>query len=232
MSGRSPQLTIPLRLNELCDFANFHTGANTEVVTRLKQFDADTGFSGVWLWGPTGRGCSHLLQAACQRLEAAGRRALYLPLAELPQDPELLAGMADADLLAVDDIQTWLGSRDTEVALMALYQALLAGGRHLLVAAADTPQRLHFELPDLASRCRALEVFEVRPLDEAGLRVALGAAARRKGLTLEEAVLDFWLHRVSRNLCDLLSDLELLDDAALVEQRRVTIPLIKDVLKL
>ena len=62
--------------------------------------------------------------------------------------------------------------------------------------------------------------------------VGFGAAARRKGLTLEEAVLDFWLHRVSRNLCDLLSDLELLDDAALVEQRRVTIPLIKDVLKL
>ena len=57
-------------------------------------------------------------------------------------------------------------------------------------------------------------------------------ACRRKGLILEESVLDFWMHRSSRHLPDLLEQLEVLDVAALAAQRRLTIPLIKEVLEI
>lgn len=232
MSDRLRQLTIPLRLNELCDFDNFHAGRNSELVNRLEGLPAAKGFTGLFLWGPKGRGCSHLLQAACQRFTAADRRSVYLPLADLPREPELLAGLESADLVAVDDLQRWLGSADTEGALMGLYQGLLGGGRRLLVASAAAPVKLDFTLADLASRMRALEVFEVQALDDDGLRAVLAVMARRKGLTLDESVLDFWLHRSSRRLPDLLVQLEALDLAALAAQRRLTIPLLKEVLEL
>lgn len=232
MSDRLRQLTIPLRLNELCDFRNFHAGRNRELVSRLENLPSAGGFSGLFLWGPGGRGCSHLLQATCHRFTAAGRRSVYLPLADLPREPELLDGLEAADLVAVDDLPRWLGSAETESALMALYQALLGSGRRLLVAAAGPPAKLNFALADLASRMRGLEVFEVQALDDAGLREVLAVVARRKGLTLDEPVLDFWLHRSSRRLPDLLEQLEALDLAALAAQRRLTIPLLKEVLAL
>ncbi|MCB1686277.1 MAG: DnaA regulatory inactivator Hda [Pseudomonadales bacterium] len=232
MSDQLRQLTIPLRLNALCDFENFHAGRNAELVNRLENLTAAGVFSGLFLWGQKGRGCSHLLQATCHRFTAAGRRSAYLPLADLPRDPDLLSGLEDADLVAVDDLQTWLGSVARESALMALYQGLLASGRRLLVASAAAPTKLDFALADLASRMRGLEVFEVQPLDDDGLRDVLTLVARRKGLTLDEAVLDFWLHRSSRHLPDLLEQLEALDLAALAAQRRLTIPLLKAVLEL
>jgi len=232
VNDRSRQLTIPLRLNELCDFQNFQSGRNGELVNRLQDLASGDGFAGLFLWGPKGRGCSHLLQATCQRVTAAGRRSVYLPMGDLPLEPELLDGAEHADLVAVDDVQAWLGSRDSEAAVMALYQTLLGRGRRLLVASAAAPPRLHFELPDLASRMRGLEVFEVQPLDDDGIRAALSVAALRKGLILEASVLDFWMHRSSRHLPDLLEQLEALDIAALAAQRRLTIPLLKEVLEL
>ena len=232
MSDHSRQLTIPLRLNELCDFRNFQTGRNNELVSRLQDLASGNGFAGLFLWGPKGRGCSHLLQAACQRVTAAGRHSVYLPMADLPREPDLLGGMEDAHLVAIDDVQAWLGSPDTEAAVMALYQALLGGGRRLLVASTAAPAQLHFDLPDLASRMRALEVFEVQPLQDEGIRAALAEASLRKGLILEASVLDFWMRRSSRHLPDLLEQLEVLDVAALAAQRRLTIPLLKEVLEL
>lgn len=231
MSGPGAQLTMALGVNELCVFENFHAGRNSEVVTRLERLIDEARFAGVWLWGPKGRGASHLLQAVCQRGAAHGLRAHYLPLAALPADRELLDGLAAADLLAIDDLERWVGNLDLETALMALYQALLVGARRLVIAADAPPVRLDFLLPDLASRLRALEVHEVRPLDDQGLREVLRAAAQRRGLVLEPAVLDYWLFRAVRELPVLLADLERLDGAALAAQRRVTIPLVKAVLK-
>ena len=68
--------------------------------------------------------------------------------------------------------------------------------------------------------------------DDEGLRAILSAAAHRRGLELTEAVLDYWLHRAVRSLPALLAQLERLDAQALVEQRAITIPLIKEVLEL
>jgi len=231
VSDRLLQLTIPLHQQELNDFSNFHTGRNEELLARLGALCVNGGSPGLWLWGPPGRGRSHLLQASCQAVEAAGGRALYLPLATLPRDPQILEGL-HGDLLALDDVDAWLTEERFESPLMALYQEQVQNSGHLLLSSTTSAQRTMFSLADLASRLRALPGYEVLSPDDDGLREILSKAARRQGLLLAPGVLNFWLHRSVRSLPVLLDQLAELDARALAEQRRVTIPLIKEVLAL
>jgi DnaA family protein len=227
VTERPGQLTIPLRFEGLNRFENFHAARNLELVHRLLRLAEDPGR--LWLWGRAGRGRSHLLEAACERMSAGGGRAVYLPLALLPPDPALL-DQPEADLVALDDVDGWIGVREREAALMHLYQELTGRGSSLLVTAGQAPGGLTFDLPDLASRLRSLEVFEVQAPDEDDLRRILVERAGRRGMELAPAVLDFWLHRSRRDLPALLDQLDRLDARALEEQRRVTIPLLKEVL--
>ena len=231
MTDRGGQLAFPLKLEGLKHFDNFHTGANMELVARLEALVAAAGTLGYWLWGQAGRGRSHLLQASCQHAEHRGYRAIYVPLELLPLDPLVLDGL-EADLFAVDDVDVWLGDEVLETNLMALYQRCLETGARLLLSAEVSAQRSDFALADLASRLRALAGFEVLAPDDEGLKVVLAGAAARQGLELTPGVLDYWLHRSARSLPTLLDQLETLDARALAEQRRVTIPLIKEVLAL
>lgn len=229
MSRRGDQLTIPLKLEALNRFDNFHPGRNLEAVTSLQTLAGNASEVGYWLWGERGRGRSHLLQAACQAAGAAGRRALYLPLSLLPRNPMILENL-HAHLVALDDVDTWLGDRSLESEIMSLYQAALANGSHLVVSAACSAQQASFTLADFGSRMRALTSYEILPPDDEGLRGIIGDAARQRGLSLTRNVLDYWLNRSVRELIVLLEELERLDARALTEQRRITIPLIKEVL--
>ncbi len=229
--SRPRQLPMALKREVERAFETFDVGANGEVVASLKGLAQRGSAPGLWLWGSAGSGRSHLLQASCQLADSAGRSALYLPLAMLPPAPAAVE-IPHRDLVAVDDVDVWLGHRELEVALMSLYERQRQDDGQVLIAATAGARGLDFALADLASRCRALPSFALLPPDDDGLRRILRSSAARQGLELDEAVLDFWLHRVDRSLPLLLGELERLDEAALVDQRRITIPLIKDVLGL
>lgn len=225
----SAQLTLPMEINQLCDFASFECGANGEAVAGLKLLAAGRAGTGVWLWGEHGSGRSHLLQAVCAEASRHGRTALYLPLAQVTRDPAVLDGL-EGGVVALDDIEHWLGDAELEAALVGLYQRQLDCAGSLLAAAGTTAARLEFSVADLASRLRALASYHLQPLDDAGLRNVLRSRARRLGLELGAATADFWLNRSRRSLPLLLAELERVDQAALASQRRLTIPLLKEVL--
>ncbi len=223
------QLTLSFPLKARCHFETFEVGANVELVQRLEALVVEAGFQGCFLAGAPGVGRTHLLQAACHRFSAPGG-AVYLPLREV--NPALLDGLDSRGLVAVDDLDAWLGDREAEAALLALYQGLLGRGGRLLVSAPEPARRLQFHLADLASRLRGLPAYLVHGLDDAGKARVLTRLAAARGLTLSPAVLDFWLSRSGRDMAALLEQFERLDQAALSARRRVTVPLLKDVLGL
>jgi DnaA family protein len=73
-------------------------------------------------------------------------------------------------------------------------------------------------------------VFGLKPLDEVERRTVLRQAAQARGLALSDEVMDFMLHRFSRDLASLMELLTLLDGYALQTQRAITIPLIKSMM--
>lgn len=228
MSG---QLAFKFPLRARSRFEDFEVGGNAELVSRLKVLgDPGEGFRGLFVYGAAGSGRTHLLQAACQQ-RAVGR-AIYLPLAEPDVTPALLEGLEALTLVALDDVDAWVGRSDAESALLALYQGLHAAGGALLVSAARPAGMLACGYADLASRLRGLPSYAVWEPDDAGRARVLARSARQRGLELAPAVLDFWLARSTRNLTTLLGQLDQLDEAALAAQRRVTVPLLKQVLGL
>lgn len=234
MSRRGTQLALRFPLSNRARFDRFVVGENAELVRRLEELAERPGFAGCFLHGAAGSGRSHLLQAACHRHGAHGRPsgAIYLPLAEGSIGAESLDGLDGLDLVALDDIDGWLGRPEAERALLALYQGLQSSGGRLLISAAASPAALQFHFADLASRLRGLPTYQVRPLDDAGKIELLKRLAAERGLELGQAVVDFWLARSGRDLPSLLEELDRLDQAALAAQRRLTVPLVKEVLGL
>jgi DnaA-homolog protein len=225
------QLALRFPLSERARFDDFLPDGNAELVRRLHELDDGApGFHGYLLYGAAGSGRSHLLQAACHAHGASG--AMYLPLRDPLMTPGVLEGLEALHLVALDDIDAWLGDEAGERALLALYQGLLAAGGRLLVSCAQPPAQLACRFADLCSRLRSMAAYQVRPLDDAGRARLLTRLAARRGLDIAAPVLDFWLTRGPRDLPALLADLDRLDEGAMAAQRRLTVPLVKQVLKL
>jgi DnaA family protein len=89
---------------------------------------------------------------------------------------------------------------------------------------------MDWALPDLASRCAAGAVFQLRMLEECEQQAALQLRAKLRGFELPDETLQWLQRRFPRDMGSLYELLDTLDEAALVAQRRLTIPFIREVL--
>jgi DnaA-homolog protein len=224
------QLPLGVRLPDRAVFASFLPARNTEALEHARRVAAGE-FAGLtWLCGPPGVGKTHLLQAICSA--ASERvRAGYVPLAEFAAlGIEVLEGLPQLECLCMDDLDAVVGRLEWERAIFALQRELQDGGGRLVLAASAPPALLRWALPDLASRCAAGAVLQLRPLDESEQQAALRLRARVRGLELPEETLQWLQRRFPRDMRSLYELLDTLDEAALAAQRRITIPFIREVL--
>lgn len=190
------------------------------------------GTRGDWLLlsGPPGSGKTHLLIAACAEAGEQGRDARYLPLRKAGDVEAMLAGAEAAALVALDDLDAVLGSRAGEVALFDFHNRARSAGCTLLYAAAAPASALPCVLPDLRSRLAQCTQLALALPDEAMRRELLRRRAARRGLSLDEDVLEFLFRRVGRDLPTLSALLDRIDRESLASQRRVTIPFLRTLL--
>lgn len=225
----TPQLPLALRTPPDQRFDAFHGQA----AVRDAVSAAARGESGDWLYlsGASGSGKTHLLLAACAEAAASGRRAAYLPLVAFAgRLAEALAAQEGAGLLCLDGLEAIAGQRDDEEALFHFHNRARASGAVVLYAARGNPAALGLVLPDLVTRLGQCVRLVIEPLDEAGRREVLRQRAARRGLELDDAVLDYLLRRVDRDLASLTVLLDRLDKASLAAKRRITIPFLRDLL--
>lgn len=186
----------------------------------------------VWLWGPESSGRTHLLEAAAGGAAKAGETVAFLALGDpaLP-GPAMLGGLAEnATLVCLDDVEGIAGRHDWEEALFHFFNAQADSGGRLLVSAAAPPRATPFCLPDLASRLSLCLTVALPDMDDEARLEVLRFRAARRGLELPESTGHYLLSRVSRRLGDLVQLLDRLDRVALVQQRRLTIPFVRQVL--
>jgi DnaA family protein len=224
------QLPLGLRLADRAVFDTFWPQGNEQLLAHLKDVARGAANGVTWLAGPHATGKSHLLQATCA-LAPASRRCGFFPLTRLAAlGPGALEGLPRLDLLCLDDVQLAAGNADWERALFGLYRELEESGGALVAAAPEAPALIRWELPDLASRFAAAVIHALRPLDEAAQRDALMLRAKVRGFELPEDVARWLQRRYPRDMGTLYQLLDTLDSAALVAQRRLTLPFIRSVL--
>lgn len=225
------QLPLGVRIPDRAVFATFLPAANAEAVQHLHRVARGETRGITWLCGPRGTGKSHLLQAICVEASAASP-AGYFPLAQLlPLGAGVLEGLPNLDCICCDDLERVAGRSDWERALFNLFREIEERGARLVASAAAPPALLPWALPDLGSRFAASAIFQLRPLDETSQIAALQQHAQVRGFELPEDTARWLQRRYPRDMRSLHQLLDTLDEAALVAQRRLTIPFIRDVLR-
>ncbi|MGD9603004.1 MAG: DnaA regulatory inactivator Hda [Gammaproteobacteria bacterium] len=232
MSG-STQLTLGLFSAPRATFTDYRGTSNLIAKRALAAWAVASGPWCVGLWGSRGTGRSHLLQAAIRVAHEAGRRAMYLPLAELrSHGAGILDGLAQMHALALDDLDLVAGDGAWEKALFTLYNDCHAAGASLAFAVRAAPANAGFALPDLTSRLTSALVFQlVDPLDGEKQQV-LQEVADARGMELPEAVAGFLIRRLPRDMHALMAALDVLDRESLRASRALTIPFVRDTLRL
>jgi DnaA family protein len=219
------QLALGVRLRAEAVFDSFWPGPNGEIVAALRAPSTTP----LWLWGAAGSGKTHLLQAVCA---AAGESAAYFPLARsLALPPEALAGFERSGVLCIDDADAVAGDLAWERALFRVFNEAAELRTRLIFAAAAPPRQPEWRLEDWRSRAAASVVYQLRELDDAGRIEALRLRAAQRGLQLPYETSEYLLKRMPRDLRSLFEVLDLLDEASLAAQRRLTIPFIRDALE-
>ena len=87
-------------------------------------------------------------------------------------------------------------------------------------------------MPDLLSRIKRMEFMILREVQNDQLEQALGFVSKKLDIKIEKAELDFLLKHQTRKFSILVENLLSLDQQAASLKRRITIPLIKETLKL
>jgi len=171
------------------------------------------------VWGETGSGKSHLLQACVRAAQDAQQSAIYAQ-GKVPQS---------AALVAVDDVEALDDA--AQIGLFDLYNQMRDSGGMLMVSGKESP--LHLKLrDDLRTRLGWGLVYQLHGLSDDEKAHALMQHALLRGFVLPAEVTQYLLRHGQRDLPSLMALLEALDEHSLRLHRAPSVPLLKEVMQL
>jgi len=209
------QLLLDIRLAARPTLDNFIPGPNRELLDQLKKWlQGETAETALYIWGPPGSGKTHLLNALAT--ETGGQ--LWDGAADIvPETP----------LIAVDDVET-LGE-SAQVAVFDAYNRARAAGQRFVAAGENAPAALRLR-EDLRTRLGWGLIYRLQRLSDTDMQDALVKHAYDLGFEMDPAIAAWLLTRKSRDLGHLLQIVEALDRYSLETKRRITLPLLKEIL--
>ena len=225
----SAQLPLALGGWREPEFESFWDEVDPLPLAHTRELAARPGSARVLLTGAADSGKTHLLIAACESARNAGHSVLYLPLKHL--DASALAGPLQADLIAIDDADRAYADSARSEALFALINRQHDRNAALLIAARSGPEHTPLVLPDLASRLAQAQRLRLTEHGDDARKAILMFRAARAGIPLDPAAADYLLRHSARNLSSLMQKLAQLDRESLARGRRITVPLLREILE-
>ena len=222
------QLPLGFRFADEISFETFQAGNNAELIEALKSLGlpGSAGFN--FLWGASGSGKSHLLQAAVRLVAQQQKPVAYVPLISLDGlNPIILQGLEQMALVCIDDIQVIAGNKEWEEAMFYCFNHCHEQNTPLVITSNVLPQQAGFTLKDLESRLSWGVTFHLHEMNDEQKKCALQVRAEARGMQLADDVCQFLITRHSRHTSDLFQLLDELDKASLAAQRKLTIPFVR-----
>lgn len=210
------QLLLDIKPAAAPTLLNFIEGQNAEALASLNAVlnqQAQSNF--IYLWGETGSGKSHLLQAC---------KALNLFDKNLADE-----SLANHNFVIMDDVH--LLDNDAQIALFNTYNQLKETGGTLITAGLHAPTQMHLR-DDLATRLAWGLVYQLQPLNDAEKALALQNHAAERGIRLPSEVVEYCLRYLRRDLSTLMATLDALDEWSLTTKKPVTVPMLRQLLQL
>lgn len=198
----------------------------------LKALIDGEGESQIGLWGGHASGKTHLLNASADYARRRGVAMQIYDGAELCRcDDTGFEADGGCDVLAIDNLDAIAGDPGWETFFYRVVNRCREGGLRFLFAMRVRPGELQTLLPDFRSRLQWGLMLQLPGSDDEETREILRQRARLLGMRLSDEVLAYLMTHYRRDLAAQMAILRRLDETSLLQQRKVTIPLIKTALR-
>ena len=217
------QLLLDIAPDSQPTLDNFVVGRNLELLSALRHSLAGSSERCFYVWGETGSGKSHLLQACVRAALDVQHSAVYAHGSVPPQSMDM-----GAAVVAVDDVEQLDDA--AQIGLFNLYNQMRDNGGMLLVSGKESP--LHLKLrDDLRTRLGWGLVYQMHVLSDEEKAQALVQHAHSRGFVLPSEVTQYLLRHGRRDLPSLMAVLDALDAHSLRLHRAPSVPLLKEVMQ-
>ena len=214
------QLVLDLGAEPAHSLDTFQVGENAELAHLMHQFAQRASREHfAYLWGDTGAGKTHLLQAL-----ANTPHSRYIACDAAPAD---FVFSPETTLYLLDDCDRL--SATAQIDAFALFNQIREHGAYM-VSTGPVPPAVLPVREDLRTRMGWGLIYLIHGLSDDQKIAALTQAAEARGLTLSASVLPYLLSHFKRDMRSLATMLDALDQYSLETQRPVTLPLLRDLL--
>jgi DnaA family protein len=225
------QLLLDIAPSPPPTLANFVPGRNIELLQALNDIIEGNVTEGlererfIYLWGGAGCGRSHLLQAVAGICMRRNMNVVYF---SCTHETDFITS-SEADCVTVDDVDRL--DAKAQISLFNLYNHIREEGHAFLVVSGPAaPAQLNLRA-DLLTRLGWGLVYQVHELSDEEKIKAMKSHAKDRGLDLPQEVCDYLLCHGRRDLPSLMAALDALDGFSLANQRKITVPLVRELFR-
>jgi len=224
--NKPKQLTFPWSKPNKSNFNEYYfDNTNNELQKKILEHED------IVIYGIKKTGKTYLLQSLCNYYAEKNKISLFIPLAEVTSlETSILDSIESMDIICIDDIDAIKGIPEWEIALFNLINNSLISGCRLVFGSSKNPASINFSLSDLDSRIRKINSTEVLPVDNKNLQNAVKKIAKLRSISLGEKELKYLITYTERSMDNLIDILNKLDDLSIEQKRKITIPLIKEII--
>ena len=217
---------IPINFSFITNkhFYNYIAGNNKSIIDALSSFSSSNKTNIIFLRGNKSSGKSHLCRAI---INTSKKKILYLA-----SDDIKTVNVFEYDLLIIDGIDKLLSNYPCEEKIFSIINDFILEKKNILVTSTTKLNQIDFRIPDLASRLTWDLIFDIRELNDKDKIKVLKKYAKERGLSLSSSVCDYIMTHYKRDLYFLCNSIKFLDEKSLSLKRNITIPFIKNIIKL
>ena len=227
--NKPKQLTFPWNKVNKSSMLGFYTSKeNDQLISLLK----DSNFlDDLFIYGTKQSGKTFLLQAMCNSYSSMCKSSLYVPLKKvINYGVEIFESLENIDLICIDGIEQVISKIEWEKEIFNLINKALISKSRLILTSSKDLESLNFSLPDLESRIKKIQSYELYPIDDKDIIDALKYISKFKSINLGDKEVKYLVTYSQRDISNLIQILESLDQLSMEMKRKITIPLIKEVI--
>ena len=224
--NKPQQLTFPWSKHNKFTFNDFFFDSPNEEIKLALKNNED-----LFLYGAKDSGKSFLLQSTCNYYASDNKSSVYIQISEaIKHGTGFIDSLEGLDLICLDDIDLIASNQEWEVGIFNLINNCLTSNCRLIFSSSINPSSIKFDLDDLISRIRKIDHIELYSINDASLPEAIKFVSKLRSINLGDKEINYLVTYTKRNMSDLIEIINKLDQLSMELKRKITIPLIKEII--